>query len=197
MSAPPASAFQPVPQAASQGLSQGPARSSVAKKGNAHKKQDNIQSAISKNPAPEETEDVYYSRTTGEKLNYLDTSAKSEFILIFLQIHSFQGDFVLQYMLSSLLIYRSGYSAYEHDIRIRIRYATNTNSILEARIRYSACANLILGFRKCLIFRIHSKCDLFSCGIKQIFSFISQTIKVVLKTKSQAVIYLEDSRVTQ
>ena len=49
---------------------QGPARSSVAKKEDAHKKENK--------PAPEETEDVYYSRSTGLPVKYLDISAKSK-----------------------------------------------------------------------------------------------------------------------
>ena len=57
---------------------QGPARSSVAKKGEGKKKQAKVQSAASNQPATEETEDEYYSRSNGLKLRYLDTSAKSE-----------------------------------------------------------------------------------------------------------------------
>ena len=51
---------------------QGPARSSVSKKEDAHKKENE--------PAPEETEDVYYSRSNGLPLRFLDTSAKSKLI---------------------------------------------------------------------------------------------------------------------
>ena len=49
---------------------QGPARSAVATKEDAQKKENK--------PAPEETEDVYYSRSSGLPLKFLDTTAKSK-----------------------------------------------------------------------------------------------------------------------
>ena len=49
---------------------QGPARSAVTTKEDAQKKENK--------PAPDETEDVYYSRSSGLPIKYLDTTAKSK-----------------------------------------------------------------------------------------------------------------------
>lgn len=59
-------AFSSVPASAAV---QGPARSSVATKEDVDKKENK--------PAPEKTEEVYFSRSSGLPLKFLDTSAKS------------------------------------------------------------------------------------------------------------------------